>query len=61
MTFLEQVGRSAIGYAEDAGALTIQFWTVLRNSRACCRSSGNAAAGDPPCNRCSLSGRARSR
>ena len=30
MTFLEQVGRSAIGYAEDAGALTIQFWTVLR-------------------------------
>ena len=30
MTFLEQVGRSAIGYAEEAGALTIQFWTVLR-------------------------------
>jgi len=30
MTFLEQVGRSATGYAEDAGALTIQFWTVLR-------------------------------
>ena len=30
MTFLEQIGRSAIGYAEDAGALTIQFWTVLR-------------------------------
>ena len=29
MTFLEQVGRSATGYAEDAGALTIQFWTVL--------------------------------
>jgi phospholipid/cholesterol/gamma-HCH transport system permease protein len=29
MTFLEQIGRSAIGYAEDAGALTIQFWTVL--------------------------------
>lgn len=30
MTFLEQVGRSSIGYAEDAGALTMQFWTVLR-------------------------------
>ena len=30
MTFLEQVGRSATGYAEDAGALTMQFWTVLR-------------------------------
>lgn len=30
MTFLEQVGRSATRYAEDAGALTIQFWTVLR-------------------------------
>jgi phospholipid/cholesterol/gamma-HCH transport system permease protein len=30
MTVLEQVGRSAIGYAEDAGALSIQFWTVLR-------------------------------
>jgi phospholipid/cholesterol/gamma-HCH transport system permease protein len=30
MTFLEQVGRSATGYAEEAGALTIQFWTVLR-------------------------------
>jgi phospholipid/cholesterol/gamma-HCH transport system permease protein len=30
MTFLEQVGRSATGYAEDAGALTIQFWRVLR-------------------------------
>jgi hypothetical protein len=30
MTFVEQIGRSAIGYAEDAGALTIQFWTVLR-------------------------------
>ena len=29
-TFLEQVGRSATGYAEDAGALTIQFWTVLQ-------------------------------
>ena len=30
MTFLEQVGRSATGYAEDVGALTTQFWTVLR-------------------------------
>jgi phospholipid/cholesterol/gamma-HCH transport system permease protein len=30
MTFLEQVGRSATGYAEDAGALTMQFWTVFR-------------------------------
>ena len=30
MTFPEQIGRSAIGFAEDAGALTIQFWTVLR-------------------------------
>ncbi|HET8547161.1 MAG TPA: ABC transporter permease [Bryobacteraceae bacterium] len=30
MTLLEQVGRSATGYAEDAGALTIQFWTVFR-------------------------------
>jgi phospholipid/cholesterol/gamma-HCH transport system permease protein len=30
MTLLEQVGRSATGYAEDAGALTIQFWNVLR-------------------------------
>jgi phospholipid/cholesterol/gamma-HCH transport system permease protein len=30
MTFLEQVGQSAISYAEDAGALTMQFWTVLR-------------------------------
>jgi phospholipid/cholesterol/gamma-HCH transport system permease protein len=30
MTSLEQIGRSAIGYAEDAGALTMQFWTVLR-------------------------------
>jgi phospholipid/cholesterol/gamma-HCH transport system permease protein len=29
MTFLEQVGRSATGYAEDAGALTLQFWKVL--------------------------------
>lgn len=30
MSVLEQVGRSTIGYAEDAGALTMQFWTVLR-------------------------------
>lgn len=30
MTILEQVGRSAIGYAEDAGGLTIQLWTALR-------------------------------
>ena len=30
MTFVEQVGRLATGYAEDAGALTMQFWTVLR-------------------------------
>jgi phospholipid/cholesterol/gamma-HCH transport system permease protein len=30
MTVLEQVGRSATGYAEDAGALTVQFWKVLR-------------------------------
>ena len=30
MTLLEQVGRSATRYAEDAGALTIQFWAVLR-------------------------------
>jgi phospholipid/cholesterol/gamma-HCH transport system permease protein len=29
VTFLEHVGRSAIGYAEDAGGLTIQLWTVL--------------------------------
>jgi len=30
MRFLEQVGRSTISWAEDAGALTIQFWAVLR-------------------------------
>jgi phospholipid/cholesterol/gamma-HCH transport system permease protein len=30
VTFLKQVGRSAISYAEDAGGLTIQLWTVLR-------------------------------
>jgi phospholipid/cholesterol/gamma-HCH transport system permease protein len=30
MTVLEQVGQSAIGYVEDAGALTMQFCTVLR-------------------------------
>jgi phospholipid/cholesterol/gamma-HCH transport system permease protein len=30
MILLEKVGRSATDYAEDAGALTIQFWTVLR-------------------------------
>jgi phospholipid/cholesterol/gamma-HCH transport system permease protein len=30
MRLLEQVGRSATAYAEDAGALSIQFWTVLR-------------------------------
>jgi phospholipid/cholesterol/gamma-HCH transport system permease protein len=30
MTFLEHVGQSATGCVEDAGALTIQFWTVLR-------------------------------
>ena len=30
MTILEQIGRSAIGYAEDSRALTIQFWTVMR-------------------------------
>jgi phospholipid/cholesterol/gamma-HCH transport system permease protein len=30
VTILEQVGRSAIGYAEDAGGLTIQLWTALR-------------------------------
>ena len=30
MTFFEQVGRSATGYVEDAGALTLQFWTVGR-------------------------------
>jgi hypothetical protein len=33
MTLLERVGRSAIGYAEDVGAMTIQFWTVLRKLR----------------------------
>lgn len=30
MTLLEQVGRSATSYVEDAGALTIQLWTVFR-------------------------------
>ncbi len=30
MTFLEQVGQAAILQVEDAGALTIQFWSVLR-------------------------------
>ena len=30
MTLLEQVGRAAIVQVEDAGALTMQFWSVLR-------------------------------
>ena len=30
MTVLEQVGRAAIVQVEDAGALTMQFWSVLR-------------------------------
>jgi phospholipid/cholesterol/gamma-HCH transport system permease protein len=30
MTFLERAGRTAIVQVEDAGALTIQFWSVLR-------------------------------
>jgi phospholipid/cholesterol/gamma-HCH transport system permease protein len=30
MTLLEQVGQSALVRVEDAGALTIQFWSVLR-------------------------------
>ncbi|MFB3902046.1 MAG: MlaE family ABC transporter permease [Acidobacteriota bacterium] len=30
MRFLEHVGRSTISWAEDAGALTIQFWAVFR-------------------------------
>lgn len=30
MTFLEGVGQAAIVQLEDAGALTIQFWSVLR-------------------------------
>jgi len=30
LTFLEQVGQAAIVQVEDAGALTMQFWSVLR-------------------------------
>ena len=30
MTQLEQVGHSAVVHVEDAGALTMQFWAVLR-------------------------------
>jgi phospholipid/cholesterol/gamma-HCH transport system permease protein len=30
MTFLDQIGRAAVVQVEDAGALTIQFWSVLR-------------------------------
>lgn len=30
MTLLEQVGRTAVVRVEDVGALTIQFWSVLR-------------------------------
>jgi phospholipid/cholesterol/gamma-HCH transport system permease protein len=30
VTFLEQVGHAAIVRVEDAGALTMQFWSVLR-------------------------------
>ena len=30
MTFLEQAGQAAIVQVEDAGALTMQFWSVLR-------------------------------
>lgn len=30
LTLLEQVGKAAIVQVEDAGALTIQFWAVLR-------------------------------
>ncbi|MCC6860779.1 MAG: ABC transporter permease [Bryobacterales bacterium] len=30
MSVLEQVGREALSWAEDAGALTLQFWAVLR-------------------------------
>jgi phospholipid/cholesterol/gamma-HCH transport system permease protein len=30
LTFLEQVGHAAIVRAEDVGALTLQFWSVLR-------------------------------
>jgi len=30
LTFVEQVGRAAVVHVEDAGALTMQFWSVLR-------------------------------
>ena len=30
MTFLEQVGQAGVVLVEDAGAFTIQFWSVLR-------------------------------
>jgi len=30
LSVLEQVGREALSWAEDAGALTLQFWAVLR-------------------------------
>lgn len=30
MTFLERAGQSAIRWAEDVGALTLQFWSVFR-------------------------------
>ena len=30
MTLLEQIGQAAVFRAEDAGALTLQFWSVLR-------------------------------
>ena len=30
MTFLDQIGRAAVVKVEDAGALTLQFWSVLR-------------------------------
>ena len=30
LTLLEQVGRAAVVQVEDAGALTMQFWSVLR-------------------------------
>jgi ABC-type transporter Mla maintaining outer membrane lipid asymmetry permease subunit MlaE len=30
LTFLEEIGRSSIGWADEIGALSMQLWAVLR-------------------------------
>ena len=55
MTLLERAGQAAIFQVEEAGALSMQFWSVLRKLPRVLPIVGVKGAGVVPSSKCSRS------